>query len=94
MDFEEIQERLKVITKSPPKPIPDSDMAKFRKNITDKCPKSVKLYQRFKNSIAGGSQHQLALKDPFVVTIVLPSFFRSSTIFIISSLVLIFGLVI
>ena len=68
MKYEEIQEKLKVLINSKPKPIPDAEMEKFRKKIAEKCPKSKKQYEDFKNSIAGGTQHQLALKDPFCVT--------------------------
>ena len=69
MEFEEIQERLKIITKTPIKLIPDDKMAKIRKDMAIKCPITKKMDEQFRTHIAGGTEHQLTIKDPFVLTI-------------------------
>jgi len=69
MEFEEIQERLKIITKTPIKLIPEDNMAKIRKKMAIKCPITKKMDEQFRTHIAGGTEHQLTIKDPFVLTI-------------------------
>ena len=64
MEFEEIQERLKIITKTPIKLIPDDKMAKIRKDMAIKCPITKKMDEQFRTHIAGGTEHQLTIKDP------------------------------
>lgn len=69
MEFEEIQERLKIITKTPIKLIPEDKIAKIRKKMKIKCPITKKMDEQFRTHIAGGTEHQLTIKDPFVLTI-------------------------
>jgi glutamate-1-semialdehyde 2,1-aminomutase len=68
MKYEEIMERLDKITSKEMKGIPDKEMAKIRKKIADKCPKSKKLYEELKQMVPGGTQHQLVIKDPFGIS--------------------------
>ncbi|MHA1479176.1 MAG: hypothetical protein ACTSPU_13360 [Promethearchaeota archaeon] len=46
MEFEEIQERLKIITKTPIKLIPEDKMAKIRKKMEIKLLKLLKMYYK------------------------------------------------
>ncbi|MFO7797934.1 MAG: aspartate aminotransferase family protein [Promethearchaeati archaeon] len=68
MEYEEIRKRLKVITENPCKGIPEEEMSKVRKKITQKAPKSSEIYEKIKDLIPGGTQHQLVIKDPFAIT--------------------------
>ncbi|MHA1490533.1 MAG: aspartate aminotransferase family protein [Promethearchaeota archaeon] len=68
MEYEEIKKRMKIIAEEDVKGIPEEEMAKVRKKIAEKCPKSKPIYEELKNLIPGGSQHQLTIKDPFAVT--------------------------
>ncbi|MHA1384354.1 MAG: aspartate aminotransferase family protein [Candidatus Helarchaeota archaeon] len=69
MEFEEIQKRIKNLTEGPIRAIPDDTMAKIRKKIENKCPKSKKLFEEMKKCVPGGYEHQLVVSDPFVLTI-------------------------
>ena len=44
MEYEEIQKRIKLIVDNPVKGFSDKDMAKVRKRIAEKCPKSKVFY--------------------------------------------------
>ncbi len=68
MEYEEIQNRIAVIRDNPVKGFSDEDMAKVRKKIADKSPKSKPLADELRALIPGGSQHQMCLKDPYAVT--------------------------
>ena len=69
MDFEEIQEKMKVIRESPINLIPDETMAKLRKQMAKKCPITKRMDGEMRKHIAGGTEHQLTIKDPFVLSI-------------------------
>jgi len=69
MEYEEIKKQLKIITENPAKGIPEDEMAKIRKKIAEKAPKSNEIYEEIKGLIPGGTQHQLVIKDPFAITI-------------------------
>ena len=69
MDFEEIQEKMKVIRESPINLIPDETMAKLRKQMAKKCPITKRMDVEMRKHIAGGTEHQLTIKDPFVLSI-------------------------
>ncbi|HUY00544.1 MAG TPA: hypothetical protein VMV49_13370, partial [Candidatus Deferrimicrobium sp.] len=68
MKFDEIQERIKAIIEGPVRAIPDETMAKIRKDIEKSCPTSKKLFEEMKGCVPGGYEHQLAINDPFVLT--------------------------
>jgi len=53
MEYEEIQKRVKVITEGPMRPIPDLAMAKIRREIEKKSPKSKVLFEEAKRCIPG-----------------------------------------
>jgi hypothetical protein len=53
MEFEEIQERLKIITKTPIKLIPDDKMAKIRKDMAIKCPITKKWMNNLEHTSRG-----------------------------------------
>lgn len=69
MEYEEIQDRMKIIRESPINLIPEEKMSKIRKNMAEKCPITKKMDQEMRKHIAGGTEHQLTIKDPFVLTI-------------------------
>ncbi|MBD3255104.1 MAG: aminotransferase class III-fold pyridoxal phosphate-dependent enzyme [Candidatus Lokiarchaeota archaeon] len=68
MEYEEIQKRIAVIREQEVKGFSEEDLAKVRQKIREKTPKSKPLAEELSNLIPGGSQHQMALKDPYVVT--------------------------
>ena len=68
MEYEEIKKRIKFIAEQDVKGIPEAEMAKIRKKIADKTPKSKPLHDELKTLIPGGTQHQMVLKDPLAVT--------------------------
>ncbi|NHI94344.1 MAG: aminotransferase class III-fold pyridoxal phosphate-dependent enzyme [Candidatus Lokiarchaeota archaeon] len=69
MEFEEIQNKIKIIINSPTQAIPDNSMVKIRKELTKRAPKSKKLFEEMKNNVPGGFEHQLVLNDPFAITL-------------------------
>ncbi|MHA2288410.1 MAG: aspartate aminotransferase family protein [Promethearchaeota archaeon] len=69
MEYEEIQEKMKIIRESPIRLISDKEMAKIRESMAKKCPITKKMDQKMRKHIAGGTEHQLTIKDPFVLTI-------------------------
>ena len=68
MEYEEIQKRIKLIVDNPVKGFSDEEMAKVRKKIAEKCPKSKPLYEEFQKLIPGGTHHQLVIKDLYTIT--------------------------
>lgn len=68
MEYEEIQKRIALIRDQEVKGISEEEMAKVRKKIAEKTPKSKPLADELKSLIPGGSQHQMCLKDPYAVT--------------------------
>ena len=69
MEYEEIQAKMKIIRESPINLIPDEKMAKLRKEMAKKCPITKKMDEEMRKHIAWGTEHQLTIKDPFVLTI-------------------------
>ncbi len=68
MEYEEIQRRIKALTDGPFQAISEETMAKIRKNLVQKCPKSQKIFEEMKECIPGGVEHQLVVTDPFAIT--------------------------
>lgn len=69
MEFEEIQKKIKTIIDGPVQVIPDDAMAKIRKDLTKRSPKSKVLFEEMLKNIPGGFEHQLVLSDPFAITL-------------------------
>ena len=67
MKYQEIKERIKGIWELPIPSVPADVLAKFRKKISEKCPKSKTLSEMVKNTLPGGTEHSLLLMDPFPV---------------------------
>lgn len=68
MKYETLQEKLEILKDIPCRGIPEDEMKKVRKRLKEQCPKSIEKYKEMANMIPGGSQHQLAIRDPFVIT--------------------------
>ncbi|TFF95444.1 MAG: aminotransferase class III-fold pyridoxal phosphate-dependent enzyme [Promethearchaeota archaeon] len=69
MKFEEIESGIKELTEKPIKPIPEETIAKIKKKLIEKCPKSQELFEEMKNCVPGGYEHQLLINDPFTLTV-------------------------
>ncbi len=69
MEYNEIQEKVKKIINEPIRKISDSEMAKIRKIIENKCPTSILWAERAKKAMPGGTQHGLLITDPFPIVI-------------------------
>ncbi len=67
MKYEDIRKKIAIIRDSPVKGIPEEEMAKVRKKIAQKTPKSKPLAEELNTLIPGGTQHQMCLKDPYAV---------------------------
>jgi glutamate-1-semialdehyde 2,1-aminomutase len=68
MEYDEINKRITVIRDNEVKGFSEEDMAKIRKKIASKTPKSKPLADELRTLIPGGSQHQMTLKDPYIIT--------------------------
>ncbi|TFF90279.1 MAG: aminotransferase class III-fold pyridoxal phosphate-dependent enzyme, partial [Promethearchaeota archaeon] len=68
MEYEEIKKKIAILRENPVKGFPDDALAKVHKKIADKCPKSKPLYEEIKGLIPGGAQHQMVIKDPYIIT--------------------------
>jgi len=69
MNFQEIQERREQIAQGPAYAIPDSRMEELAKQLAQRTPTSEQLFDASKQCIPGGSQHMLANRNPYPLTI-------------------------
>nr|MDO8134202.1 hypothetical protein [Candidatus Njordarchaeum guaymaensis] len=59
MEYEEIRKRTRIITEEPVRPISDLAMARRRKEIERKSPKSRSMFEEAEQCIPSGVQHLL-----------------------------------
>lgn len=68
MEYQEITRRLRRIVEEPLRPIPDATLAKVRGEYEKKHARSLAMWERAKNVIPGGVEHNLSLEKPFPLT--------------------------
>ncbi|MHA1191591.1 MAG: aspartate aminotransferase family protein [Promethearchaeota archaeon] len=68
MKYEEIKNKISKIINNPVKGIPEDEMQKIYHKIAVKSPKSKAIYEDLLEMVPGGSQHQLVIKTPYVVS--------------------------
>ncbi len=68
MEFEEIVERSRRIIGMPVRPIPDDVLVKEKAKYFTKHARSLDWYERAKQVIPGGVEHNLSLEKPFPLT--------------------------
>lgn len=68
MEYQEIVDRLKHIVNTPTHPIPEETLSKIRERYYAKHAKSAALYEKAKEVIPGGVEHNLSLEKPFPIT--------------------------
>lgn len=69
MKYDEIIEKLKVITEQPAIPLSDAVRARVMKEYHERNPKSKALFDQMKGMIPGGLEHNLSIKEPFPLAI-------------------------
>ncbi len=65
MEYQEIIERRKAILSRPVKPLPEDRLASERKLFTERNKRSLEIFEKAKNLIPGGVEHNLSQNKPF-----------------------------
>lgn len=67
MEYNEIISRFRNVLSIPPRPLPAEAMEKYRALYTEKNRKSLEMFEKAKNVIPGGVEHNLSQNHPFPV---------------------------
>ncbi len=65
MEFAEIMKRKNEILSRPVKPIPQDKLEKEQRLYAERCKKSIEIFEKAKEFIPGGVEHNLSQNKPF-----------------------------